>query len=131
MNRSIPIIAAGAVMSATLALAAAPATSSDQIAQVRTVGEPVDCVSISRIRDTDVVDDKTIDFKMIGGKTYRNTLSNSCPGLQFEDRFSYRATTSQLCNVDTIRVLENWGGKLQNGAGCGLGKFQQIEKVKG
>jgi len=66
---------------------------------------------------------------MTGGKTYRNALSYSCPGLKSQDRFSYRTSLSQLCNVDTIRVLNDFGGRLQEGAGCGLGKFQQIEKV--
>lgn len=96
---------------------------------VRAVGEPVNCVSLSRIRSTDVIDDSTIDFKMAGGKTYRNSLPYSCPGLKFEDRFSYKTSISQLCSVDIIRVLNNYGGHLSEGAGCGLGKFQPVEKI--
>lgn len=98
--------------------------------QVRAVGEPVNCVSLNRIRSTDVIDDSTIDFKMAGGKTYRNSLPYSCPGLKFEDRFSYKTSISQLCSVDIIRVLNNYGGHLSEGAGCGLGKFQPVEKIK-
>lgn len=96
---------------------------------VRAVGEPVNCVSLSRIRSTDVIDDSNIDFKMAGGKTYRNSLPYSCPGLKFEDRFSYKTSISQLCSVDIIRVLNNYGGHLSEGAGCGLGKFQPVEKI--
>jgi len=96
---------------------------------VRAVGEPENCVTISQIRSTKVIDNSTIDFRMTGGKTYRNTLPQSCPGLKFEDRFSYRTSISQLCSVDVIRVLQNQGGKLSEGAGCGLGKFQLVEKV--
>lgn len=96
---------------------------------VRAVGEPVNCVSLNRIRSTDVIDDSTIDFKMAGGKTYRNSLPYSCPGLKFEDRFSYKTSISQLCSVDIIRVLNNYGGHLSEGAGCGLGKFQPVEKI--
>lgn len=96
---------------------------------VRAVGEPVRCVSLSQIRSTKVVDNSTIDFKMAGGKTYRNSLPNSCPGLKYEDRFSYRTSTSQLCNVDIIRVLNDYGGRLSEGVGCGLGKFQPVEKI--
>jgi hypothetical protein len=66
---------------------------------------------------------------MAGGKTYRNSLPNGCPGLRRDDAFSYRTSTSQLCSVDIIRVVENYGGRLQQGAGCGLGKFQPIEKI--
>ena len=89
----------------------------------------MNCVSINRIRSTKIVDNQTIDFKMSGGKVYRNTLPYSCSGLVFEDRFSYRTSTNQLCSVDTIRVLQNHGGQLSEGAGCGLGKFQPVEKV--
>lgn len=98
-------------------------------APVRAVGEPVNCVSLNSIRSTNVVDNSTIDFKMAGGKTYRNSLPNSCPGLKYEDRFSYRTSTSQLCNVDIIRVLNDYGGRLSEGVGCGLGKFQPVEKI--
>lgn len=96
---------------------------------VRAVGEPKNCVSIPQIRSTKVIDNSTIDFRMAGGKTYRNSLPQSCPGLKFEDKFSYRTSLSQLCNVDIVRVLHDQGGQLSEGAGCGLGKFQMVEKV--
>lgn len=97
---------------------------------VRAVGEPKSCVTISQIRSIKVIDSRTIDFRMAGGKTYRNILPQSCPGLKFEDRFSYRTSLNQLCNVDIVRVLHDQGGQLHEGAGCGLGKFQMVEKVK-
>nr|WP_295445929.1 hypothetical protein [Sphingorhabdus sp. EL138] len=96
---------------------------------VRAVGEPKNCVTISQIRSTKVIDNRNIDFRMAGGKTYRNTLSQSCPGLKFEERFSYRTSLNQLCSVDIVRVLHSQGGQLSEGAGCGLGKFQMVEKV--
>lgn len=97
---------------------------------IRAVGEPKSCVTISQIRSTKVIDSRTIDFRMAGGKTYRNILPQSCPGLKFEDRFSYRTSLNQLCNVDIVHVLHDQGGQLHEGAGCGLGKFQMVEKVK-
>jgi hypothetical protein len=126
MHKSLLVVAALAAMTggATSGLSA-----KKEPTPVRAVGEPVNCVSLNRIRSTDIVDDSTIDFKMAGGKTYRNSLPNSCPSLKSEDRFSYRTSLSQLCNVDIVRVLHNYGGRLQEGAGCGLGKFQQVEKV--
>jgi len=93
-------------------------------------GAAIDCVLPSNIRSTNVRDDHTIDFEMNGGKIYRNTLPNSCPSLGFEKRFLYRLSTSQLCSVDLIRVLQSFGGGLQEGAACGLGKFQPMTKVK-
>jgi hypothetical protein len=92
-------------------------------------GAPVDCVQITSIRETQVRDDHTIDFIMNGRKVYRNTLPNSCPGLGFEQAFSYRTSLSQLCSVDIITVLHQGGG-LHRGASCGLGKFQPVTLAK-
>lgn len=94
------------------------------------VGAPEDCVQINQIRSTRVHGDSTIDFEMAGGKIYRNTLPYGCPNLGFEERFSYRTSLTRLCSVDIIRVLQNYGGSLQEGAGCGLGKFQPVKLVK-
>ncbi len=126
MHKSILIVSTLAAL--TLG-ATASMSAKKEPAPVRAVGEPVNCVSLRNIRSTNVVDANTIDFKMNSGKTYRNSLPYSCPGLKFEDRFSYRTSTNQLCNVDIVRVLHDYGGHLTEGAGCGLGKFQPVEKI--
>ena len=88
------------------------------------IGEAVDCIRASDIRDTRVRDDWTIDFSLRGGKVFRNTLPNRCTGLAANDRLQYRPTSSQLCSVDTITALtiDN-----QVATVCGLGKFQQVK----
>jgi hypothetical protein len=106
------------------AVARKPAKDDGRVA----VGEPIDCVMPSRVRNTRVRDDKTIDFEMINGDIYRNTLPYSCPSLGFEERFAYKISTSQLCSVDTITVLQSAGPGLMQGATCGLGKFQKMSK---
>lgn len=126
MHKSLLAVAA---LSALTGGASAGISAKKEPAPVRAVGEPVNCVNIRNIRSTNIVDNSTIDFKMAGGKTYRNSLPYSCPSLKSEDRFSYRTSLSQLCNVDIVRVLHDYGGRLQEGAGCGLGKFQPVEKV--
>ncbi len=113
-----------------IGLAVAGAKERKPPPEVRIIGEPTNCVNIHSIRSTNVVDNQTIDFKMAGGKTLRNVLPYSCPSLKFNDSFSYRTSLSQLCNVDIIRVLHSGGGHLQEGAACGLGKFQQVEVAK-
>ena len=126
MRKMLLIIPAIALLSGVGAVAL---SSNKAPAPVRAVGEPRSCVTISQIRSTKVVDNSTIDFRMAGGKTYRNALPQSCPGLKFEDRFSYRTSLNQLCSVDIVRVLHDQGGRLYEGAGCGLVKFQMIEKI--
>lgn len=100
------------------------------VPEAREIGQPVNCLPIQNIRESKVRSDSVIDFRTSGKKWYRNTLPNSCPSLGFEERFSYRTSISQLCSVDIIRVLQSYGGRLQEGAGCGLGQFQPIELVK-
>lgn len=113
------------------ALAGSPAIAKKRAVPVATPkGAAVDCIPISQIRESRVRSDSIIDFRT-GGKTwYRNTLPMSCPSLGFEERFSYKTSLSQLCSVDTIAVLQSFGGHLQEGARCGLGKFQPVELSK-
>jgi hypothetical protein len=93
--------------------------------EVRVVGEAVNCVDTRRIAHTRVHDDYTIDFEMVGGTTYRNTLPNRCGGLRAEQSFTYDLRgTSNLCSTDVIHVLEN---DQRIGAGCGLGRFVPVE----
>ena len=94
---------------------------------VEVLGEPVDCVLTSRIRNTVVHDDYTIDFNLTGGDIYRNTLPNRCPQLGFEERFAYEVNTGQLCSIDTIAVLQSGVGR---GPRCGLGKFVPVRYVE-
>ena len=96
----------------------------------RVLGEAVSCVSLSQIESTEVRNDRTIDFEMIGSRVYRNVLPNTCPRLAFEDGFTYSTGTSQLCSTDIIYVLDRTGGDVRRGAGCGLGPFVPIEYVR-
>ncbi len=108
--------------------AAVPASAAKPPPEARVIGPAVGCVNIRNIRQTNVHDDKTIDFVMNGKKLYRNTLPNSCPQLGFERAFAYQTSQTQLCNVDIITVLMQGGG-MRRGASCGLGKFTPIELV--
>ncbi|RXR30932.1 hypothetical protein [Sphingobium fluviale] len=120
-----------AASAAALLIAATPAIAKDKKPDnLVAVGEPIDCINPRLIRSTHVRDDQTIDFEMNGNTIYRNTLPYKCSGLGFEERFSYKLSTSQLCSVDIITVLQSFGGGLSQGPSCGLGKFQKMEKAK-
>ena len=93
------------------------------------IGEPKSCVLLQNIRETRVVDDRTIDFIMRDRTVLRNNLPNSCPQLGFERAFSYSTSINQLCSVDIITVLQQGGG-IRRGASCGLGKFTPIAPAK-
>lgn len=113
--------------SVALSCLALPALADDAPA-MDTAAKAKTCVPLTMIRQTHVVNDETIVFQMRGNKYYQNTLPNRCPRLAFNDSFSYATSLSQLCNVDIITVLETFGGRLNRGAACGLGKFEPISK---
>lgn len=102
-----------------------PRHAAPAIAVPAAIGEPIGCVQLQNIRETRVVDDKTIDFYMRDGKVLRNNLPGSCPQLGFERAFSYSTSISQLCNVDIITVIQQSAG-IRRGASCGLGMFTPI-----
>ncbi|MDJ0642482.1 MAG: hypothetical protein QNJ15_06675 [Erythrobacter sp.] len=97
---------------------------------VKVLGEERSCIMRSQIRNTRVRSDQVIDFEMRGGKIYRNVLPNKCPRLGFEEAFSYSTSINQLCNTEIIYVVENFGGQIQRGAGCGMGRFVPVEYVE-
>jgi hypothetical protein len=117
------------IATALLAMAGVADAKPREIPAATPDGEAVNCLNTTRIRETRVRSDSVIDFYTLGGKVYRNTLPNSCPSLGFEEKFAYKTSTSELCNVDIITVLQSGGG-LTPGASCGLGKFQPVQLAK-
>ena len=101
---------------------ARPDASPVPAAALAAAGKEVGCVPLQNIRESRVIDDKTIDFILRDGRVLRNTLPYSCPSLGFEKAFSYATSLSQLCSVDIITVIQQGGG-IRTGASCGLGKF--------
>ncbi len=83
------------------------------------------CIRHASIKRTKVLDDDHILFEMRGKRTYLNKLSHTCHTLGFSRKFALNLHTSQLCNVDTITVLDSF---LSSRGACGLGKFELLEK---
>lgn len=107
--------------------ATAPGMAQDD-AQDAPPEELVNCVNLSRVDDTRIVDEQTILFYTRSGDIYRNVLPHRCPGLDRNATFMYRVTTSQLCAVDVITLLEDLGSRFMPTVSCGLGKFQPISE---
>ncbi|MBA3863681.1 MAG: hypothetical protein C0517_07040 [Erythrobacter sp.] len=97
---------------------------------VTVVGDPQRCIMRDQIRQTVVRNDRVIDFEMNGGKVYRSTMAQRCPGLGFERAITYETSINQLCTNQIVYALQNYGGTLQRGAGCTLGEFVPVEYVK-
>lgn len=84
------------------------------------------CVRVQSIDRIDIVDSDTLVFRMRGDEVYRNELPYNCPGLQRDDTLMYRTTIGQVCDLDIVTVLEDWGFGFAPGASCGLGVFHPI-----
>ncbi len=97
-------------------------------AQEGAVPEERRCVPLPAIARTTIVDDRTILFYMRDGTIYRNDLIHACPGLSREGKFMYRVAAHQLCDVDTINVLEDFGFAYVQGPACMLGPFKPISR---
>ena len=91
-------------------------------------GPPEQCVRLSSIDHTDVLDDQNILFYMRGKDVYLNHLPYPCAGLRVNDTFMYRTSLNQLCNVDIITVLDNIGFGFSPRNSCGLGLFYPVSK---
>jgi hypothetical protein len=92
--------------------------------------ETVNCVDLMRIDNTHVVDNQNILFYLRGGGIYLNRLSHPVPNLEESNAFAYRTTIGQLCNLDSVTVLERWGFGLTEGASGTLGKFMPVDKER-
>ncbi|WP_034157130.1 hypothetical protein [Sphingomonas sp. ERG5] len=118
-------------VTAPIALSVAtPGTARDrnQVPEATPAGKSESCIPLVRIRQSHVRSDQVIDFEMNGGKVYRNTLPQSCPGLGFQESFSYKTSLSQLCSSDIITVLQS--PPSIPGPSCGLGQFQPVTLAK-
>jgi hypothetical protein len=91
-------------------------------------GDPVTCISRSRIRSVRVIDDQTIDFEMNSRQRYRNELPFRCSGLGFGSTIQHRSRTSQLCSGSTFTVRSP--GAAPVGPSCALGRFQPLVRVE-
>ena len=88
--------------------------------------DAVNCISTSRIRNTKIVDDSRILFYFSGKSAYYNILPRRCNGLSREGRFSYHVSGSRLCQLDSIRILYDSAGRLEEGRSCQLGYFYKV-----
>lgn len=104
------------------------AKDSKDVPEATPSGKPVSCIQLTSIRESRVRSDQVIDFVMRDNTVYRNTLPYACPGLGFEERYSYETSLSQLCSTDVITVLMT--SPPMRGATCGLGQFQPVTLAK-
>lgn len=102
----------------------------DEIYPVDESVESERCVSLTRLKDTDILNERNILFILRGNKIYRNVLPRRCPSLRNNRAISYRPTLNRLCESDLITVLEDPGFGSMAGPSCVLGKFYLMTEAE-
>lgn len=129
----LPILAALPLALAACAPAdpaASAARDAERTPAVTVLGPGQNCIDRSSVRNTVVRSDTVIDFEMNGGRVYRSTLKNRCPGLGWDRAITYETAINDLCTQQIVYALQTVGGVPQRGAGCSLGEFVPVEYVK-
>src|SRR5688500_6921322 len=73
------------------------------------VGSTHKCVRLSEIRESPVVDDKTIVLKMRGRDDFKRVdMYGTCSGMKFSG-IGHTTPTNELCTSDAITVLQPVG----------------------
>lgn len=121
LNLLLALLVAAALVYSTSAGAAEPATPA--------AGKQENCLMLSRIRKTQVVDQNTVLFYFSQNEIYKNTLPHTCNSLRSDTAVEYRSSINELCSTDIITPLVSTGGGYMHAGSCGLGRFERIDKA--
>lgn len=127
MLKYLPI---AAVALATPAVAAHRDTSDIQLQKAlvgRTAGKPTNCITLSGVNATQIIDGKAIIYRD-GGRLYVNEPRSGAASLRKDDILVTRTFGSQLCSIDTVRLVDR-SSRFPRGF-VSLGQFVPYTKVK-
>lgn len=127
----VSTLAAGAAILAAPAIQAKPKlTGEEQLAKMlegREAGKPVNCITLSQVSQTTVIDKTAIVYK--AGSTFYVNRPTNADLLDNDDVLVTRLWGSQLCSVDTVQLHDRMGGNMWNGF-VGLSEFVPYKMVK-
>lgn len=101
---------------------------------VQALGQTARCIPSDQIISRRVAGAAAIDFEIVGGGVYRNSLASHCPGLERLGDLAVVAVTSggegsRLCRGDRVKVfdpVEAQATGLQSYPECLLGDFTRV-----
>jgi hypothetical protein len=100
-----------------------------KIVKDRVPGKPVNCINLTQIRSTTIIDRTAIVYDM-GGTIYVNRPPYP-QSLDDDDILITRTWGSQLCNVDIVQLAtRNGGAGMWWRGSVGLGEFVPYTKPK-
>ncbi len=109
MKRFIaPLLAAASILAVAPAYAAPRLTPEARLAKAlegRVAGEPVDCINLRSIRSSRIIDETAILYE-VGNTLYVNRPRAGHDSLDRWDTMVTKTFGSQLCSIDTIRMVD-------------------------
>jgi hypothetical protein len=131
MIRTLFPLLAGAVAIAAVPAHAGPRRTGEEQLQHelrgRVAGEPVSCVNLRSIRNSRVIDRTAIVFDA-GGTIYVNRPRSGAETLRRWDTQVVRPFGSQLCSIDTIKMVDPQSGFFSGNVF--LGEFVPYRRVR-
>ncbi len=87
------------------------------------------CIRTTRIRDVDILDDKTLTFEVGRDKFYLVQLKRRCPMLRPTSTIAYEPRTGRsLCALDSFHAISGGGFSRQTGPACQITGFQPVTR---
>ena len=101
-------------------------------ARFERTGETERCLMRHGIIETRVIDKRHILFRTGVSRYYLNTLPHECASLDHAHAIGIDTPTSNLCDIDSVKVLDPGFHRLPGGRliapACGFGEFERVEK---
>jgi Family of unknown function (DUF6491) len=109
-----------AVAIAMMSLLAACTSADTSGAPSSTASIENSCINPTEITRQEIVSDQEIRFELRNGEHWVNRLPRTCPGLKFQQGFSWDVRGTLVCsNQQSIRVKDD-------GTSCMLGEFARL-----
>ena len=121
--------AAPVLLLAATAASAAPDHEAELAKAVegRVAGAPVDCLNLRDIQSTRIIDGTAIVYETLNRTLYINRPASGAAFLRWGLALVTDTHTSQLCSIDTVRLLDT--GSRSEAGSVGLGKFVPYKKM--
>ncbi len=123
MRSLVPVLIAAAALAATPAVAKEKLAPEAQLAKLlegRTAGEPQDCITLSSVSDSQVIDKTAIVYR-IGGTLWVNRPTTGAESLNDDVVLVTKLPTGRLCSIDTVQLHDRTSHFYRGFVG--LGKF--------
>jgi hypothetical protein len=130
IRKLLPIVAAAAATAAVPAEAGPRRSGEEQLRHElrgRVAGEPVNCINLRSSRNSRIIDKTAILFE-VGGTIYVNRPRSGAEVLDRHDAQVVRPFGSQLCAIDTIRMIDPLSGFFSGTVF--LGEFVPYRRVR-